>query len=325
MSPRRFALLFPGQGAQSVGMGRDLAEEFPAARACFEQADRILGYPLSKICWEGPQETLTSTEQAQPALFVTSLAALGALESEIETQNPGIQWQPSAAAGLSLGEYTALTVTEAFSFFDGLRLVRLRGQAMEAAARAFPGTMASVLGLGLNAVEAICSETGAQVANINSPEQIVISGPPEAVSAALSQAKEKGAKRTIPLEVGGAFHSHLMSPAAVQLQEAFKSVTVHRPKFPVVSNVNGVYYTSSSEVRLLLVEQITHSVRWELSMRTLLAEGITTFLEVGPGTVLKGLLRKIHPEATVLSVGTAPQVREVAAQWSPAAGQAQWA
>ena len=309
-----FALLFPGQGAQFVGMGKDLADAFPGAKALFQKADDLLGFSLSKIIWEGPPESLTRTEYCQPALYAVSLAALAALGSELEGR--GLKLTPAAAAGLSLGEYTALVAAGALSFEDGLRLVSLRGQAMEEAARLSPGTMASVLGLELELLESICAQTGAQVANINAPGQIVISGSPETVQAASEKAKEKGSKRVVPLEVGGAFHSRLMEPAGLKLKKALESVDVQMPRFAALSNVTGSYYTSSGEVRILLVEQLTRPVQWEQCVRTMVQAGIQTFLEVGPGMVLKGLCRKIDPQLQVLSVGTAESVRAAAAQWA---------
>lgn len=289
-------------------MGKDLAEQFPSARAVFERADALLGYSLSRLCWEGPAEMLTRTEHCQPALYVTSLAALSALESERKAP-----LQPAGAAGLSLGEYTALASAGAVSFADGLRLVRLRGQAMEEAAKTHPGTMASVLGLELELLEAVCAETGAQVANLNSPGQIVISGDLSSVEAASVKAKEKGAKRVIPLEVGGAFHSRCMQPAAVRLQEALGSVEVRSPSFPVLSNVTGRPHGGPAEIRRLLVDQLTQPVQWVACMQALTALGIRAGLEVGSGSVLKGLFRKFDPEFSVRSAGTADQIRETAA------------
>ena len=305
----RYALLFPGQGAQAVGMGKDLAEGFPEARRLFEQANSVLGYSISRLCWEGPQEALTRTEHCQPALFVTSMAVLAALEAVL-----GKPTIPAATAGLSLGEYTALAAAGAFSFEDGLRLVRLRGQAMEEASRMSPGTMASVLGLELPLLEEICKQTGAEVANINCPGQLVISGAPEAVQTAAERSKEKGAKRVALLEVGGAFHSRLMQPAATRLKEGLDKIQIHPPRCKVLSNVTGGFYAGSDQIRTLLVEQLTHPVRWEGCVRTLTGSGVNLFLEVGSGTVLKGLLKRIDPQARVVSAGTAPQVREAAAQ-----------
>ncbi len=292
-------------------MGKDLAEQFPASKAIFEQADSILGFPLSQLCWEGPQQELVRTENCQPALYVTSFAALAALESELKSRH--IILTPAATAGLSLGEYTALAVAGIFSFADGLKLVQLRGQAMEEASRMTQGTMASVLGLEVGLLEAICMQTGAQVANINAPGQVVISGSVETVKAASEQAQQKGAKRVIPLEVGGAFHSRLMEPAAARLEKALQSTRLGDLRCRVVSNVTGSFYSESAQAVTLLTEQLTNPVRWVSCMQTLLKSGIRNFLELGAGTVLKGLLRKIDPEAQMISVGTADQVREAAA------------
>jgi [acyl-carrier-protein] S-malonyltransferase len=289
-------------------MGEALAQAFPSARAIFEKADALLGYSLSRLCWEGPAEELTRTEHCQPALYVSSLAALAALGKDL---------QPKAAAGLSLGEYSALAAAGVFSFEEGLRLVRLRGQAMEEAASACPGTMASVLGIEKAVLEEVCAAAGAEVANLNSPGQIVISGTPEAVGRAGEQAKARGAKRVIPLEVGGAFHSRLMKPAADRLDGALGAAAPAMPRFPVLSNVTGSYYTSSGEVRTLLREQLTRPVLWEACMRTMLASGIRTFLEVGAGTVLKGLARKIDPQAVVLPVGSPEEVKAAAQAIGP--------
>ena len=310
-----YALLFPGQGAQFVGMGKDLAQAFPAARSLFHQADALTGYGLSHLCWEGPVESLTRTEHCQPALYVTALAALAALESELKAA--GTEFAPSAAAGLSLGEYTALAAAGALSFGDGLRIVHLRGQVMEEAARSRPGTMASILGLEREAVDAVCSAAGAQVANVNSPGQIVISGTHESVAAASARAKEKGARRVIPLEVGGAFHSRLMEPAGQRLRQALADVPIHMPRYPVLSNVTGGAHESPGRIRQLLVDQLTQPVQWIACVQAMLRSSIRTYIEVGPGTVLKGLVRKIDPEATVHSAGTAQEIRELAVAWGP--------
>lgn len=309
--PAPLALLFPGQGAQFVGMGQELADTFPCAHACFEEADELLHFPLSKLIWKGPVEELTRTQICQPALYVTSMAALVALNSEFKIRD--LKFNPASGAGLSLGEYTALAAAGAVSFQEGLKLVQLRAEAMEEAARMSQGTMASVLGLELEPLEAICASTGAQVANINAPGQIVISGPVEKVQAAAQKAKELGAKRVVMLEVGGAFHSRLMEPAASRLREALETVAVQPPRYPVLSNVTASAHTTPAGIRQLLFEQLTRPVRWESCMRNLASMGITHFLEVGPGTILKGLLKRIDPEALVRSAGTVQEIREVAA------------
>lgn len=294
-----------------MGMGREIAETFPDSKALFEEADRILGFPLSTLCWQGPAAELTRTEFCQPALYVTSMATLAALKSELRIKN--LELEPAAAAGLSLGEYTALAASGVLSFTDGLKLVRLRGQVMEQAALASAGTMASILGMEREPLEAICAETGAQIANLNAPGQIVISGPVPAVEAACQKAKEKGAKRAIPLQVGGAFHSRLMEPAALRLQKALQETPTREFQCPVASNVTGSFYGGAHEVPSLLTQQLTHAVQWEACMRTLLAGGTQTFLEVGSGSVLKGLARKIDARVPVISVGKPEEVRAAAA------------
>ena len=295
-----------------MGMGKELADEFPRSKACFEEADRLLRFPLSQLIWEGPAAELTRTKQCQMALYVASMAALAALDSEFRSQ--GSELKPSAAAGLSLGEYTALAAAGAVSFEEGLRLVQLRAEAMEEAAGLTCGTMASVMGLELAALEAICASTGAQVANINAPGQIVISGPVAEVQAAAEKAKERGAKRVVMLEVGGAFHSRLMEPAARRLKAALEEAPIQMPCCPVLSNVTGSPYTGPDEIRRLLFEQLTRPVRWEDCMRRLIEMGVRDFLEVGPGTVLKGLMKRIDSEVLVQSAGTVQEIRRLALQ-----------
>jgi [acyl-carrier-protein] S-malonyltransferase len=291
------AFLFPGQGSQAVGMGKALAEAFPAARAAFDEADAVLGFALTDVMWNGPEDQLRRTENAQPALLAHSVAALRvALEKGL---------RPSFAAGHSLGEYSAHVAAGSLSYADALRLVRRRGELMATAGDATPGTMAAILGLEGALVEAACAEvtTGTVVAaNFNSPGQVVISGAPDAVEAAMARCKERGAKRAIRLPVAGAFHSPLMGPATAGLVEALARVTIEDAQVPVIANVDARPVQAADEIRDRLGRQLLGAVRWEESMRTLVAEGATGFLELGSGKVLRGLLKSIAPEARSANV-----------------------
>ncbi len=300
----RSALLFPGQGAQAVGMGRDLADASAAAREVFARADEVLDLPLSRLCFEGPQEALTATDVAQPAIYTTSLAGLAALEERL-----GRPLEPSAAAGLSLGEYTALTAAGALSFEDGLRLVRQRGAAMQAASEARPSGMTSVLGLAREALEELCAavadETGlvCQVANLNAPGQVVVSGELGALDVLESRAKEAGARRALRLDVAGAFHSEVMRPAADELARALEDVAFGDARCPVWQNATAVPATEAAVLRENLAAQLCAPVLWEESFRGMAeAVGETPFLEPPPGRVLAGLARKIVPGTQVKSL-----------------------
>jgi len=292
------AFLFPGQGAQKVGMGRALAERFPAARAVFEEANDVVAFDLAALCWNGPEDELKKTVHTQPALLTHSVAALRLLEAQ------GVR--PAFAAGHSLGEYSALVAAGALEFADALRLVQRRGALMFQAGLDTPGAMAAILGLDLAAVEAACREaSGAGVvvpANLNAPGQVVVSGEPAAVDAACEAARARGAKRAIRLEVSGAFHSPLMAPAAAGLAEALDSVTVSEARFPVVANVSAQPVVRREEIRASLKTQLLGAVRWEESMRRLLQDGVEIFVEVGTGTVLRGLLRSVDRDARALNV-----------------------
>jgi [acyl-carrier-protein] S-malonyltransferase len=288
----KVALLFPGQGAQSVGMCKPIFDEFPDAQDLFERASAILGYDLARICNEGPAEKLDTTAVSQPAIFTSSIAALELLK----VKNSEVVAQCECAAGLSLGEYTALTFAGVFSFEDGLRLVQKRGEAMQAASDAAPGGMVSVIGKELAEVEEICAKNRGdgilQVANILCPGNIVVSGTLEACERVAEQAAAERFN-AIPLAVAGAFHTPLMKPADAILEKALSETAMSSPKIPVISNVDAESHSDPEEIRNILVKQILSPVLWEKSIRTLLEDGFDTFYEVGPGRVLRGLMKRI--------------------------------
>jgi len=291
------AFLFPGQGAQAVGMGRQLAESHPAARELFDRAATVLGYDLAKVCFEGPADKLDSTVYSQPALFVASLAALAALRHE----NPQVVDACSAAAGLSLGEYTALVFAGVMEFDDGLRLVQERGSAMQAAADATRSGMVAILGLEADKVEQLCRDASQgeilQVANRLCPGNIAVSGTCAACDRVAQMAPAAGAMKAVPLPVAGAFHTQIMQPAVERLTKALAGVPMKRPKIPVVSNVDARPHDNPEEIRALLARQVISPVRWEDSIRYLLGLGFDTFYEVGPGRVLQGLMKRIDRKA----------------------------
>ena len=295
-SVKEIGYLFPGQGAQAVGMGSDFYKNSLEARSVFDQADRSLGFRLSKLCFEGPDSELTRTVNAQIAIFVASIAVLRA----IQVSYPRLK--PSLGCGLSLGEFTALVALEAISFEDGLQLVQKRGRLMEEANQKNPGTMASILGLSVHDCTSLCKETGTELANLNSHEQIVISGPIEAVNNACQIAKTKGAKRAIPLKVGGAFHSSLMASARVGLEEALRKIRIEEPKSTFIPNVTGEPVSNPERIKTLLAEQLTSPVQWIKTIKSIGRLGLMELLEIGPGCVLKGLARKINPELTVTNI-----------------------
>jgi [acyl-carrier-protein] S-malonyltransferase len=299
-------LLCPGQGAQKVGMGRDLAERFPAARDTFEAIDEALGVPLSRIMWDGPAEELVLTHNTQPAILAHSAAVYAVVKDHLQ--------DVAGAAGHSLGEYSAYVMAGALTPTDGARLVRRRGELMFEAGQARPGAMAAVLGLATEEVEAACGEAGtadgvAVAANLNAPDQTVISGDPEAVTRAGEGCKARGAKRVLPLKVSGAFHSPLMEPAVPGLAEALAAVQFDDPGIPVIANASAEPVETGVEAVRQLEAQLTAPVRWVDSMRVAagLAEEVT-FVEVGPGSVLSGLLKRILPSPVSITLGTANEV-----------------
>jgi [acyl-carrier-protein] S-malonyltransferase len=293
------ALLFAGQGAQVTGMGKDLAEKFPSAQAWFDRANAALGYDLADICFNGPEADLTKTENAQPGIFLVSWVAFQLLKE----QAPNLKFE--ATAGLSLGEFTALTAAGVMSFEDGLRVVRQRGKFMQEACDVTKGGMAAVIGLDEALTREVCAEAGVVLANLNCPGQFVISGATEKIVKACELAKAKGAKRALPLAVAGAYHSPLMASAQPKLGAELAKMNLAVPSIPVISNVNALPHGVPSRTSAQLVEQICASVRWEESMRMLLAQGFTRFIELGPGTALSGFMKRIDKTATMLNVSDA--------------------
>jgi [acyl-carrier-protein] S-malonyltransferase len=303
------AFLFPGQGSQAVGMGRALAERYPAARAVFEAVDAALGEKLSALMFEGPIETLTLTANAQPALMAASLAALRALEAEA-----GLELARDAAfvAGHSLGEYSALAAAGSLSIADAARLLRLRGEAMQRAVPAGEGAMAALLGLDVEAAAAVAREAAeagvCDVANDNGAGQVVVSGDKAAVERAVALAQGRGAKRAVMLAVSAPFHCRLMAPAAEAMREALAGARIAAPAVPVVANVEAGPLTDPEAIRAALVRQVTGTVRWRESVAYMASAGVDRFVEVGAGKVLSGLVRRIAPEAKAVSIGTPDDV-----------------
>ena len=304
---KKIALIFPGQGAQAVGMGKELAAASPAAAEIFRQADEILGWPLSKICWEGPEDELTKTSVCQPALYVHGLAALAAVKEKFG------DFPVTAAAGLSLGEFTAHAAAGTFDFATGLKVVAQRGQFMQEACEATQGGMAAMIGVDENVVRDLAAQTDVDVANINSPGQIVISGEAGKVAVAVGMAKDFGIRKAVELKVAGAFHSRLMQPAYERLGEVLLATPLSEPRFPVVCNVDARPVRTAEEIRRTLADQVTDSVRWADCVTCMLDKlGCDTFLELGPGKTLAGMVARIRKGTAVQSAGTPAEVEALA-------------
>lgn len=295
VAKREFAYLFAGQGSQYVGMGKDLYEAFPESRAIFDKADHALGFSISQTCFAADPETLKLTIFSQPAILTVSIAAFEAFKARSNLK-------PEFMAGLSLGEYSALIAAGAFTFEDGLKLVRKRAEIMDEATRRYPGKMAAILDLAFDEVKDACLKSGAEIANINAPGQIVISGKAEAVEKACGLCAQKGAKRVIELEVSGGFHSSLMLDASGGLKERLLNTPISAPSVPVISNYTALPEDQVTRIQENLAYQMYSTVKWEDSIKFMLSKGITSFIEFGPGKVLKGLMRRIEPGAQVVNI-----------------------
>lgn len=315
------AWVFPGQGSQIVGMGRDLFQSVPAARAAFEEADALLDIAVTRLCFEGPENELTATENAQPALLTVCYALLQTIAA---TAAPHSAPAPAFVAGHSLGEYAALTAAGAFDFATALRLVRRRGQLMAAADN---GTMAAIIGLPASELQQICAEVAAEgadyptqspvvIANYNAPDQLVISGTAAAVERVGQLARSHGAKRALPLKVSAAFHSPLMADAARAMDETLTTAAIHDLQIPLVANTSGLAITSAADVRRELVEQIAAPVQWVASIQQMAARGVSTIVEIGPGRILSGLIRRIAPTIECVNLSTIAEVHTYLAKSS---------
>lgn len=303
------AFVFPGQGSQDVGMGRELAEAYGAAREVFEEVDAVLSQNLSQIMWEGPKETLTLTENAQPALLAVSMAVMRVLEQE---KGFSLKGKVKFVAGHSLGEYSALAAAGAFSLADAVRLLKLRGQAMQAAVPVGKGAMSALLGVGIDVARKVAQAAAqgdvCQIANDNEPLQVVLSGDKSALDRVLEVGKQFGVRRTVPLPVSAPFHCALMQPAADAMAEAFASVDVQVPIVPVVANVIAEPVTDPAEIKMRLVEQVTGTVRWRECVTYMTANGVTDIYEVGVGKVLAGLVKRTEKTLNAISIGTPAEV-----------------
>jgi [acyl-carrier-protein] S-malonyltransferase len=301
------AYVFPGQGSQSVGMGLDLYQSYDAAKAVFEQADKSLGFPISKLCFEGPEEELIKTVNAQPAIVTVSFACLEAARS----LNSGLP-PASFVAGHSLGEYTALAAAGVLDFATAVYLARERGRLMHEAGQITPGGMAAIIGLDESPLAEVCQQSGTRIANINCPGQIVISGAKDKLAQAMETVKEKGAHRTIPLQVSGAFHTPLMQPAVDGMAEIMANLSFNNPTIPIIGNTTAQPLTTAQAVKEELLNQLCNCVQWQRSVEYMVGDGVSNFIEIGPGRVLAGLIKRIDRSVNIINIGDAEAVKNIA-------------
>ena len=301
---KKVAYVFPGQGSQYVGMGKDLYEQYPAAKAVFDAADDALGFPLTELCFEGPEEELKKTINAQPALLTMSIASLEAAQAQLGSKLPKADF----AAGHSLGEYSALVATGAMDFKTAIVLTRIRGRLMNEAGEKQPGTMAAVIAASRETVEKCCAEAGVFIANVNCPGQIVISGEKEKIAEATKLLKASGAKYVLPLQVSGAFHSPLMASAVPILEDAISEATIQNPAIPVIGNTQTQLLCDAAAIRSELIAQLCGSVLWQDTVEYMLQLDVDSFIEFGPGTVLTGLVQRINREAKTINIGKTGEI-----------------